>query len=178
MMTVHLAALDELEHQTGPFSAEANRTLEEIDGMVGRLNDAMRRENPGAAICIVSDHGFARIDRQFNPRVALVKAGLMTPNPKRDSLQAPAVTEWKAASWGTGGSAMIVLHDPHDEVTREALAKLLRELAGDPANGIAGILDREAIARLGGSGIGRTARRTRRADRPGSMPGATPGPQG
>jgi hypothetical protein len=48
---------------------------------------------------------------------------------------------------------MIVLHDPHDEVTREALAKLLRELAGDPANGIAGILDREAIARLGGSGM-------------------------
>jgi predicted AlkP superfamily pyrophosphatase or phosphodiesterase len=153
LITVHLAALDELEHQTGPFSAEANRTLEEIDGMVGRLNDAMRRENPGAAICIVSDHGFARIDHQFSPRVALVKAGLMTPNPKRDSLQAPAVTEWKAASWGTGGSAMIVLHDPHDEVTREALAKLLRELAADPANGIAGILDREAIARLGGSGM-------------------------
>jgi predicted AlkP superfamily pyrophosphatase or phosphodiesterase len=151
LMTVHLAALDELEHQTGPFSAEANATLEEIDGMVGRLNDAMRRETPGAAICIVSDHGFARIDRQFSPRVALVKAGLMTPNPKRASLQAPAVTEWKAASWGTGGSTMIVLKDPHDQATREGVAKLLRELAADPANGIAGVLDRDAIARLGGS---------------------------
>jgi len=153
LMTVHLAALDELEHRTGPFSSEANRTLEEIDGMVGRLSDAMRHENPGAAVCIVSDHGFARIDHEFSPRVALVKAGLMTPNPKRDSLQAPAVTGWKAASWGSGGSAMIVLKDPHDQATSETVAKLLRELAADPANGIAGVLDRDAIARLGGSAV-------------------------
>jgi len=152
LMTVHLAALDELEHQTGPFSTEANRTLEEIDGMVGRLNDAMRREYPGAAICIVSDHGFARIDHQFSPRVALVKSGLMTPNLKRASLQAPAVTEWKATSWGTGGSTMIVLKDRRDPTTRDAVAKLLCDLATDSANGIAGILDRDAIARLGGSG--------------------------
>jgi len=151
LMTVHLAALDEVEHQTGPFSAEANRTLEETDTMVGTLNAAMRREYPGAAICIVSDHGFARIDHQFNPRVALVKARLMTPNLKRDSLRSPAVTEWKTTSWGTGGSSMIVLKDPHDQATREAVGKVLRELAGDPANGIEGILDRDEIARLGGS---------------------------
>ncbi len=153
LMTVHLAALDEIEHQTGPFSAEANRTLEETDIMVGRLNDAMRRECPGAAICIVSDHGFARIDHQFSPRVALVKAGLMTPNPKRNSLHAPAVTDWKAASWGTGGSSMIVLKDPRDQAPREAVAKLLGELAADSANGIASVLDRDAIARLGGSAV-------------------------
>ncbi len=151
LMTVHLAALDELEHQTGPFSAESNRTLEEIDVMVGKLNDAMRRQYPGAAICIVSDHGFARIDHQFSPRVALVEAGLLTPNPKRDSLRAPAVTEWKATLWGTGGSSMIVLKDPRDQATRDAVAKLLRDLAADPANGIAGVLDRDAITRLGGS---------------------------
>jgi predicted AlkP superfamily pyrophosphatase or phosphodiesterase len=153
LMTVHLAALDEIEHQTGPFSAEANRTLEETDMMVGRLNDAMRRQYPGAAICIVSDHGFARIDHQFSPRVALVKAGLITPNPKRNSLQAPAVTEWKAASWGTGGSSMIVLRDPRDQAARQVVAKLLHDLAADPANGIAGVLDRDAIARLGGSAV-------------------------
>jgi predicted AlkP superfamily pyrophosphatase or phosphodiesterase len=153
LMTVHLAALDELEHETGPFSSQSNGTLEQIDGMVGRLDEAMRRVNPGAAICIVSDHGFARIDHQFCPRVALVKAGLMTPNAHRDSLRSPAVTEWKAASWESGGSAMVVLKDPHDQATRGAVAKLLRELAADPANGIAGILDRDAIAKLGGSAM-------------------------
>ena len=65
-MTVHLAALDSFEHESGPFSAAANSALEEIDRMVGTLEQAMLGETRNTAICIVSDHGFALIDHQLN----------------------------------------------------------------------------------------------------------------
>ena len=53
-VTVHLAALDHLEHAAGPFSAEANSTLEEIDKMVGVLEegDAGRNSQRSLGGCL------------------------------------------------------------------------------------------------------------------------------
>ncbi len=59
-LTVHLSSLDEAEHLTTPFSAESNRTLEALDGMIGQIQDAALAVNPETAVIIVSDHGFAR----------------------------------------------------------------------------------------------------------------------
>jgi predicted AlkP superfamily pyrophosphatase or phosphodiesterase len=90
-MTVHLAALDHIEHQSCPFSIEANTGLETIDQMVGVLAKAMRKQTPDAPVCIVSDHGFAPIDHQLDLRTAFVKAGLITPNTHRTGTRSPAV---------------------------------------------------------------------------------------
>jgi predicted AlkP superfamily pyrophosphatase or phosphodiesterase len=147
-VTVHLAALDHIEHQSGPFSSEANAALEAIDEMVGTLMKAMRTEAPGAGVCVVSDHGFAKIDRQINLRTAFVKAGLITPNTHRTTSRSPAVSEWKADAWSA--SYLIMLKDRNDDTTRHAVEKLLRELAADPANGIERLLSRKEIAALGG----------------------------
>jgi len=146
-LTIHLAALDHLEHQSGPFSAEADSTLEEIDRMVGTLQQAMRGENRNAAICIVSDHGFAAVDHQFNIRVPFVKAGLIT----LSAGKTPAVKDWAASPWDAGGLALIVLKDPRDQQVRTRVSQLLRELAADPANGIDRVLNRAEIAALGGA---------------------------
>jgi predicted AlkP superfamily pyrophosphatase or phosphodiesterase len=147
-MTIHLAALDHLEHLTAPFSKESNDTLEEIDGMVGEIEDAMRATHPNAVICVVSDHGFARIDHQLHLFSAFVDAGLITLDAKAAT---PKVTDWKAIPWNNGGSAAIVLKDPNDQAARSQTAALLARLAADPANGIAGILDEKAIAKHGGA---------------------------
>jgi predicted AlkP superfamily pyrophosphatase or phosphodiesterase len=147
-MTIHLAALDHLEHLTTPFSKDSNETLEEIDGMVGEIEDAMRASHPQAVICIVSDHGFTRIDHQLHLLSAFVDAGLVTLDPKS---AAPKIMSWKAIPWNNGGSAAIVLQNPRDEGVRKQTADLLARLAADPANGIAAVLDEQAIAKLGGS---------------------------
>ena len=146
-VTVHLAALDHLEHASGPFSPDANSTLEETDRMVGTLEQAMRDETRNAAICIVSDHGFAAIDHQFNIGVLFVKAGLITLNEGKTT----TVKDWTASPWVTGGSAFVILKDPRDRKVRDAAEKLLHELAADPANGIDRILGRSEIAALGGT---------------------------
>jgi hypothetical protein len=97
-MTVHLAALDSFEHESGPFSPQANSAREEIEGRVGTLEQAMRGETRNTAICIASDHGFASIDHHLNIAVPFVKAGLITP-----------AKDWTATPWGTGGLAFVVL---------------------------------------------------------------------
>ena len=147
-VTVHLAALDHLEHESGPFSSEANATIEELDRMVGTLERAMQDETRSAAICIVSDHGFAAIDHQLNIAVPFIKGGFITMTEGKPS----TVKDWIAEPWVSGGLAQVVLKDPRDQKTKVAVEKLLNELAADPANGIARILNHSEVAAMGGGG--------------------------
>ena len=151
LMTVHLAALDHLQHATGPFSPESNHTLEQIDEMVGQLEEAARTVLQDYAVCIVSDHGFSRIDHSLNLMRPFAEEGLVTVGQGSGFRGAPLVTDWKAFPKVDGGSAAILLKDPKDEGTRVKVEQLLRRLAADPANGIARILDRKAVAALGGN---------------------------
>jgi predicted AlkP superfamily pyrophosphatase or phosphodiesterase len=152
-LTFHFAALDHLEHAGGPFSAGANSALEQIDNMVGVLEDAIRQEDPAATICIVSDHGFARVDHILNLDQAFVKAGLITVKTHASSLALSGVADWKAEPWLDGGSAAVMLKNANDKVTAQRVKQLLDRLAADPNNGIAGILNRAQIAQLGGAPV-------------------------
>ena len=62
---------------------------------------------------------------------------------------APVVSSWKAEPWMAGGMAAIVLHDANDPATEQQVKAMLDGLAADPANGIAEILDRNAIKKRG-----------------------------
>ncbi len=147
-MTVHLAALDHIEHASGPFSAEANEALERMDAHVGELEAAARASFPGVVTCIVSDHGFSRTDHSLNLISAFTEEGLVTLDKNASTRR---VLEWKAMPQVDGGSAAIMLNDNKDEATRAKVETLLRKLAANPANGIAAVIDRKQIAALGGS---------------------------
>ncbi len=144
-LTVHLAALDHVQHGHGPFSPPALATLEELDGMIALLGNAMRAEDPRSAICVVSDHGFAPVEHILNLGAAFVKGGLITPE------SGGGIADWKAAPWPSSGSAAIMLKDPNDTAIRMRVAGLLEDLASDPSHGIAAILHAGAIAKLGGA---------------------------
>ena len=147
-MTVHLSSLDSVEHAHGPFSAEANRAMEDIDELLRHLVDAATSADPGVIAVIVSDHGFTALRAQLNLYLPFLAAGLIdAANPDASSV---VVDSWKAQPWSTGGMAAIVQKDPGDERTREQIRLVLQTLASDPKNGIAEILDRAAIARRGG----------------------------
>jgi len=148
-LTLHLAALDHVEHATSPFSPESLKALEEIDQMVGQLEAAIRGADPRAAFCVLSDHGFAQVDHSLNLNVAFVKEGLMTlnPNPTKKS----ALLDWKAAPWIASGSAAILLNGSKDGALRKQVETLLRKLAADPQNGIDRILEAKEIAAMGGT---------------------------
>jgi predicted AlkP superfamily pyrophosphatase or phosphodiesterase len=148
--TVHLSSLDEEEHLTAPFSPDSNKTLEALDGMIGQLRDAALAANPDAVVVIVSDHGFARTDFHTNPYGPLLRAGLITLGKETGPLGTPVFTSWKATLWPAGGSAAIMVKDPADTASRDAILKIVHDLAADPANGIDRIVTGEELHQLGG----------------------------
>ena len=80
--------------------------------MVGELRDAIRAEDSRAAVCIVSDHGFAPVSKVLWLDAAFVKAGLITLKTQDTTVEKSGVTEWVARPWHAGGSAAIVLKNP------------------------------------------------------------------
>jgi predicted AlkP superfamily pyrophosphatase or phosphodiesterase len=147
-MTLHLSSLDETQHAHGPFSAEACADLEALDGMVARLTKAAKAADPTAVVVVVSDHGFMTITHLVNLHIPFLQSGLVqaTINP---AAKAPVVTAWKAVPWGAGGMAAIMLKDANDHETEQQVKAMLDKLAADPANGIAQILDRDAMKMRG-----------------------------
>jgi predicted AlkP superfamily pyrophosphatase or phosphodiesterase len=143
--TLHILSLDGNEHEFGPGSAEANATLEAIDKSVGDLVVSARKSEPDIVIAIVSDHGFQAIEHDVNLAIPFLQAGLATVDPKTHK-----VTDWQAEPWSAGGSVAVVLKDPSDKALHDKVAALLKQLAADPANGIAKVIDRSEIEKRGG----------------------------
>ncbi|HWB31796.1 MAG TPA: ectonucleotide pyrophosphatase/phosphodiesterase [Acidobacteriaceae bacterium] len=148
-MTIHLSSLDEEEHMHGPFSPEADKDLERIDGMIGRLVTQELANDPDAVIAIVSDHGFADISRATNLFIPFIQAGLVQAAPSSKD-GAPRILSWKAEPWLAGGMAAIILHDPSDAATTAQVRGILDKLAADSDSGVARILNAEQMQRLGG----------------------------
>jgi len=142
-MTIHLSALDDAEHEHGPFSAEANRVLEATDDMLSRLAAAARANDPKAIAVVVSDHGFTSLTHRVNLLIPFIQAGLITMI--HDVGSPPQVTGWAAEPWLAGGMAAIMLRDAGDKATQDKVRDLLQRLQSDPNNGIAAVLDAEAV---------------------------------
>jgi len=147
-MTVHLSSLDEEEHAHGPFSPEANQDLEAIDGWLAQLFAAARANDPDSIALVVSDHGFLTLTHRVNLLLPFLRADLIQANvdPQTKSIN---VISWKAQPWGAGGMAAIMLHEAADERTEAQVRELLKTLQSDAGNGIAQILERDAIKQRG-----------------------------
>lgn len=144
LLTLHLIALDHVQHVTGPFTAETMAVLERIDTLVGTLRSSAETVAPGGAfVAIVSDHGFGKTAMDLNLLAEFRRVGLVTAN-------AGKVTDWKAMPWTAGGAIAVVLKDPADANTLATVRALLDRLAADPAHGIDRVLDAAALRARGG----------------------------
>jgi predicted AlkP superfamily pyrophosphatase or phosphodiesterase len=145
LLTLHLIALDHVEHETEPFSPKAIAVLERLDAVIGKVWEAAERTAPGNAfVAVVSDHGFTKYDQQLNLFAAFRKANLFSVDDKGK------ISDWRAVPWETGGSAAIVLKDPKNALTLATVRALLAKLAADPANGIDRVLEGQELHRKGG----------------------------
>jgi len=145
LLILHLTALDHVEHETTPFSAESMAVLEGIDAVIGKVRGTAERVAPGRTIfAVVSDHGFVKYDQQVNLVAAFREARLFTVNEKG------TLTDWEATPWETGGSAAIVLKNPKDQTVLAKTRELLAKLSADPANGIDRVLEADELHKRGG----------------------------
>ena len=150
LLLVHLTNLDHQEHLHGPFSAEANATLESIDAQVGQIEQTALAIDPHARIVIVSDHGFLPVDHRTSLNVLLVKAGLIQLGPEKPGKNGPSVVSWQAEAWNAGGADAIMLQNPKDPTLLARVRKVLEEARADATNGIESILEHDALVRRGG----------------------------
>jgi predicted AlkP superfamily pyrophosphatase or phosphodiesterase len=145
LMTLHLIALDHVQHVNGPFSPESIAALERLDAVVGMLRATAETVAPaGAYVAIVSDHGFGKTAMQLNLFPEFRAAGLFTTNAQGK------VVDWKAMPWVAGGSIAVMLKDSADAATLAQVGALLDRLAADPANGIDRVLDAATVRDRGG----------------------------
>ncbi len=148
-MTVHLLSVDHFGHSHGPFGPETRHALETVDGLTAELMHAALLNSSETVVVVVSDHGFSPTEHAFNLRIPFVKAGLITLTESPKPGKPPAIGSWKAAVWNAGGSAAIMLNDPHDAAVRSQVGTLLHTLQADPNNGIARVLGPEDLAKWG-----------------------------
>jgi len=141
LLLVHLASLDEAEHQHGPQSADAAATLESEDKLIGKLLDAIKESGTGDStdVFVVSDHGFLPIENEIAPNVLLVKAGLLTVDDRG------SITGGKVATLSNGGSFFI--YWPEGQDLRPEVEAALKPLQGRGA--LWATLDRSALRELG-----------------------------
>jgi predicted AlkP superfamily pyrophosphatase or phosphodiesterase len=146
LMLVYYSDLDTIQHETGPFSAEAYATLEKIDVQVGRVVAAVKAAGNAATttFIVVSDHGFAAVDHIVRPAVTLAHAGLIDVDANGH------VSDWRVTVLGAGGTCGIFLKDPNDANVKATTRAALQLLAGDPANGIARIDDEAFVSNVEG----------------------------
>ncbi len=145
LMLIHLVELDDTHHRYGARTPEAIATAEREDGFVGRIIEATRKAGvfEKTTFLLVSDHGFAQIDKKFEPNVLLVKEKLIT-------LDASGkVTGWKAAAWPADGSCAIMLADPKDKATADKVAAIFEAVAAQSSGPLNRVVMPEQLTKLG-----------------------------
>jgi predicted AlkP superfamily pyrophosphatase or phosphodiesterase len=150
LLLVHLTDLDHQQHEHSPFSAEANASIEAIDGQIGQIEKAALAIDPRTRIVIVSDHGFLRVDHRTNLNVLLAQAGLIQLGPQKPGARGPSVVSWQAEAWPAGGSNAIMLNNSNDPALIVKVRAALDKAKADPNNGIETILDHDEIVKHGG----------------------------
>lgn len=146
VLFLHFNELDHQEHLRGPFSPQANETLETIDEQVAQVEKAALAVNPATRIAIVSDHGFEPVNHVGIDLDALfVENGLLVYD------HGKTVKTWTAVPWGAGGgTSFIVLHDPKDPASVEKVRAVLNQAKADPKNGIGRAYEHDELVKLGG----------------------------
>jgi predicted AlkP superfamily pyrophosphatase or phosphodiesterase len=150
LLLIHLTQLDHEEHGYGPFSPEADATIERIDGQVKQIEDAAMALDPKTRIVIVSDHGFMAVDHNMNLNVLLAQAGLIHLAAPAAGQKGPKVTSWEAEAWPAGGDTAVMLRDPHDTATLRKVQAVLDVAEANPDYKITQVLDHDALIKLGG----------------------------
>jgi predicted AlkP superfamily pyrophosphatase or phosphodiesterase len=125
LMLIHVIALDDAHHKSGPRTPAAFEIAERMDGYVGRIIETARKAGifDQTTFFLVSDHGFAEVTKKFEPNVVLVKEKLITLGADGKP------TDWKAAAWPAGGSCAIVLRDPNDKETAAKVTAIFSRIA-------------------------------------------------
>ena len=145
LMLIHLIALDDAQHKNGARTPAALAVAEKMDAYLGRILEAAKKAgiSDTTTFFLVSDHGFAPVQKKFEVGVVLVKEKLIT----LDAAGKPV--DWIAYPWNAGGSCAIILKDPEDKETAIKVTEIFNKIAGKAGGPLYRVLARTDLDRLG-----------------------------
>ena len=138
---LHLVTPDAVEHDYGPETEEAYWSAGDADDRIREIWEALQ-QGPLAGrtdLFVVSDHGFAPVDKQVRPNVLLRKMGFVTLDRKGQ------VVGRKAWANAAGGSAGVYLF--YRENLERDVSRIREQLAG--VEGIESVFGQEEFAAFG-----------------------------
>lgn len=122
LVTSYLGAIDHTSHKYGVHSTQAHESIEDLDGLLGKLINESLLINPKRVLCIVSDHGFMPVHTQIHLNALLKDAGLIKTDENNK------VLAWDAYAWEGQGVAAIVLADKNNFELKNKIEDLLLKL--------------------------------------------------
>jgi predicted AlkP superfamily pyrophosphatase or phosphodiesterase len=145
LMLIHLIDLDSAHHKYGPRTPDALQIAEREDVYIGRIIEATKQAGifDKTTFILLSDHGFASIDKRYSPNITLVKEKLITLD------ENGKVTDWKAAAWPAGGSCAIVLRDENDKVTAKKVTEVFNRVLEKSNSPLNRVVSAAELKRLG-----------------------------
>lgn len=127
LLLVHLIRPDGVEHAYGPHTREAYQAVAEADERVAEIWATLQKPPLAgkATLFVVSDHGFAPIERNIRPNIVLKELGLITTG------EGDKVAERRAWCVPQGGSAFIYVLDEakRDEIIDKIVGRM-KEFSG------------------------------------------------
>ena len=132
LLLTHLVDLDSDAHDRGPYTPDADATLERSDQLIGEIVKALPK---GYDFALVSDHGFELLDRVANLKAEAAQAGITGDLKAMGGLVTttdPRVADWLRAQAGKPDGD-IGREVPHDELVRYAPGESDAVAAFEPA---------------------------------------------
>jgi len=139
LLLVHLVHYDQLAHKFGPTSPQALAAIECADDEVGRFLEAIS-ENEATTLVVLSDHGFAPVEKEVAPLSVLVEEGLFD----REAGGTPKLAKLGAIHAG-GSFAVYWLEEPSAS-ERASLRRAVKRLV--EARTVEEVVDRARLDSL------------------------------
>ena len=146
LLLVHFIESDHAQHIAGRSNPNLPDILHKLDGHIHDIIEATKKTGiyDQTSFIVLGDHGFADIHRMIAPNVLLAREGLITLDGKK-------VTDWKAFTQHTGGSAGVYVKDPKDTATLMKVHALLEAHEFDASsNRLYRIVEKPELVALGG----------------------------
>ena len=141
LLLLHYITPDGVEHSYGPHTPPAYAAVNESDQRIAEIWNLLQQEpfRGKSTLFVVSDHGFAVVEKTISPNVLFQKAGLIEVD------EAGKVIKRRAWCVSQGGAAFIYILD---QARRdETLAAVRASLAN--VEGVQSILEPEEFTKLG-----------------------------
>jgi predicted AlkP superfamily pyrophosphatase or phosphodiesterase len=139
LLLVHFVHYDQLAHQFGPTSPQALGAIERLDKEIGRFREGFL-EDVAPTLVVLSDHGFAPVEKEAAPLSALAEEGLFD----READGTPKLGKLGAVH--AGGSFAVYWLEKPSAKDRAALQRAVGRLI--EAGTVEEVVDRERLESL------------------------------